>query len=119
MWKDFHDFWLKAKTPVHIIRYEDIVLCPKPTLTELVKFILNVESIEGTRVAKYIDLACLENAPEVYKPRKGKVNANMLKFKPMHLDFMYEYARELIDKFGYEQLFQTRQQENAAGVITF
>ena len=28
VWKDFHDFWLKAKIPVHIIRYEDIVLCP-------------------------------------------------------------------------------------------
>ena len=25
VWKDFHDFWLNAKIPVHIIRYEDIV----------------------------------------------------------------------------------------------
>lgn len=26
VWKDFHDFWLKAKIPVHVVRYEDIVL---------------------------------------------------------------------------------------------
>lgn len=24
VWKDFHEFWMKAKIPVHIIRYEDI-----------------------------------------------------------------------------------------------
>ena len=80
MWKDFHDFWLKAKIPVHVIRYEDIVLDPRATLTDLVKFILNVRTLEGTRVEKYIELACRETAPEVYKPRKGKVNANMAKF---------------------------------------
>lgn len=45
VWKDFHDFWLKAKIPVHVIRYEDIVLCPKETLSELLKFILNVETL--------------------------------------------------------------------------
>lgn len=82
---------------MHVIRYEDIVLKPGPTLTELIKFILNVRTIEGTRIEKYIELACEEKAPEVYKPRKGRVNANMAKFKPIHLDFMYNYARELID----------------------
>lgn len=105
MWKDFHDFWLKAKIPVHVIRYEDIVLDPRATLTELIKFILNVRTLEGTRVEKYIELACRETAPEVYKPRKGKVNANMAKFQPIHLDFMYNYARELIEKFAYQQFF--------------
>lgn len=25
IWKEFHDFWIKAKIPVHIIRYEDIL----------------------------------------------------------------------------------------------
>ena len=77
---------------MHVIRYEDIVLQPKPTLCELVKFILNVRTIEGTRIEHYIELACQERAPEVYKPRKGRVNANMLKYKPMHLDFMFSYA---------------------------
>ena len=84
-----------------MIRYEDITLQPKPTLIELVKFILNTRTLEGTRIERYIDLACEETAPEVYKPRKGKVNANMAKFKPMHLDFMFNYAQELIEQFGY------------------
>lgn len=82
VWKDFHDFWLKAKIPVHIIRYEDIVLRPEPTLNDLMKFILNVDSIDGTKVQKFINLAVQEKAPEIYKPRKGKVDKNRSKFNP-------------------------------------
>ena len=83
MWKDFHNFWLKAKIPVHVIRYEDIVLDPVSCLGDLCCFLLNVKSIHGTKIEKYINLACQEKAPEVYKPRKGQVNANKLKFKPI------------------------------------
>lgn len=57
VWNDFHDFWLKAKIPVHVIRYEDIVKRPELVLPELIKFILNVETIEGTFIQKMIDLA--------------------------------------------------------------
>lgn len=35
MWKDFYDFWLNAKIPVHVIRYEDIVLNPTYAITHL------------------------------------------------------------------------------------
>ena len=45
VWKDFHDFWLKAKIPVHLIRYEDILQRSVETMTDLMKFIFNVESI--------------------------------------------------------------------------
>jgi len=65
---------------VHIIRYEDICKNAQASLTELFKFILNVESIEGTLIEKRIELAVKEKAPEVYKPRKGLVNGNKDKF---------------------------------------
>ena len=32
---------------------------------------------------------------------------------------MYNYARDLIDRFGYTELFRTRQEENANGVIVY
>ena len=54
VWKDFHDFWLNAKIPVHIVRYEDIVTNPEPTLRELLKFILNQEDLSGTKVEQYL-----------------------------------------------------------------
>jgi hypothetical protein len=80
VWKDFHEFWLNSKIPVHIIRYEDILRDPKPTMTKLFKFILNISHIEGTLIEHYIDLAVKEKAPEIYKPREGKVNSNIEKF---------------------------------------
>ena len=50
MWKDFHDFWINAKIPVHVIRYEDVVQRPEPTIRGLLEYIMNVESLEGTQV---------------------------------------------------------------------
>lgn len=50
MWKDFHEFWIHAKIPVHIIRYEDIVSNPYLPLKKLLEFILNVKEISGTKV---------------------------------------------------------------------
>jgi len=49
-------------------------------LTELFKFILSVETIEGTMIEKRIELASKDKPPEVYKPRKGQVNGNKEKF---------------------------------------
>lgn len=63
VWKDFHDFWLNAKIPVHIIRYEDIVANPEPTLKSLLEFILNVKDISGTKVDNYLKIAVSETSP--------------------------------------------------------
>jgi hypothetical protein len=35
VWKDFHEFWINAKIPVHIVRYEDIVGNPYGPLKNL------------------------------------------------------------------------------------
>lgn len=41
VWKDFHEFWLNSKIPVHIIRFEDILTNPKATMMRLFRFLLN------------------------------------------------------------------------------
>ena len=63
VWKDFHDFWLNAKIPVHIIRYEDIVQTPEPTLKSLLEFILNVENIKDTKLEHFLKIAVKEASP--------------------------------------------------------
>lgn len=45
VWRDFHEFWLKARIPVHLIRYEDILQRPVEALTNLMCYILNEESL--------------------------------------------------------------------------
>ena len=92
VWKDFHDFWLNAKIPVHIIRYEDIVQSPEPTLKSLLEFILNVDTIQGTKVEHFLKIAVQEASPQIYKPREGKVLANLEKFDEQKIDFMYQYT---------------------------
>ena len=54
VWKDFHEFWINAKIPVHIVKYEDIVSNPEPALKSLLEFILNVKDISGTKVHAYL-----------------------------------------------------------------
>ena len=105
VWKEFHNFWLQSKLPVHIIRYEDLVSNPESALTELMKFVLNVKTLENTRAQAHIKLATNQSAPEVYKPRKGKAYANREKFGKQQLAELYEEAKELIDMFGYRHYF--------------
>lgn len=50
VWKDFHDFWLKARVPVHFVRYEDLCERPASVLPEMMKFIFNTEDISDTRI---------------------------------------------------------------------
>jgi hypothetical protein len=54
---------LNAKIPVHIIRYEDIVQKPEPALKSLLEFILNVDSISGTKVMHFLKIAVKEASP--------------------------------------------------------
>ena len=44
--------------PIHIIRYEDILVRPLHTMTDLMKFILNTTNLEGTLLSGYIEIAC-------------------------------------------------------------
>lgn len=54
VWRDFTDFWMAAKIPRYIIRYEDLVGNPEPTMKKLMEYILNVPDIEGTFVHKRV-----------------------------------------------------------------
>ena len=50
VWKDFHEFWLKAKVPCHFVRYEDLCKRPEKALPEIMKFIFNTEDLTDTRI---------------------------------------------------------------------
>jgi len=40
------------------------------------KFMFNTNDISGTRLEHYVKLNAKEQAPQIYKPRSGKTNAN-------------------------------------------
>lgn len=85
------------------MRYEDIVARPGEVMTELVKFILNVPSIEGTKIQSFIDIAVAEGAQKTYKPRVGKANANTEKYTQAMLDNIAKESAEQMKCLGYYQ----------------
>jgi len=75
----------------------------------LIEYIMNLDSLSGTKIEQYINLAVSETSPQIYKPRQGKVNGNMNKFNEEQLGYIYNYAQELIDKLDYTHIFTNGQ----------
>lgn len=45
---------IEKRNPIYFIRYEDLILNKEAELTELFKFILELNSLEGTNIEKRI-----------------------------------------------------------------
>lgn len=107
MWRDFHEYWLKSGVPTHIIRYEDMCKRPRYAMTELMKFMFKMDSLEGTVIGKYVDLATEVAAPQKYKPRAGKTGAaNIDKLDQDTLDFMAKSSTDILKKLGFYQNYR-------------
>jgi len=85
-YRKWHDHWLKiayeGKIPVYFFRFEDVIRNKQHELNELMRFILGMETIEGTVIEKRIQdvMGMSAKAQQVYKPRSGGVNKNIDKF---------------------------------------
>ena len=66
---------LAPAIPIYYIRYEDLVLNPRPVLMELFAYMLDVPSIEGTVVEQRINDYCEKGAAaaSVYKLKSQEV----------------------------------------------
>ena len=107
VWRDFYDFWIKSGVPTHLVRYEDILKQPENTMKDLMKFIFIQEDIEETVLSQCIKLVTNEKkAPEVYKPRVGKINTNLAKFSQKQLDVIARIAGDLLKSLGYYSLLK-------------
>lgn len=96
VWRDFYEYYWANPIPQYILRYEDILSKPKEVMTELMCFMLNVESLAGTKIEKYIELALAAERPQIYKPRAGMVGKNMDKFTNEQLSYMYNSSKDIL-----------------------
>ena len=92
-----------TEKPVYFFRFEDILTNPEEELRNLFKFILGVESIEGTVVEQRIKdvLAMGKKKVQTYKPRQGGTNKNLANYLPEQIEFTKRYNEELFHIFGY------------------
>lgn len=105
VWVDFMNFWLNAEIPVYLMRYEDVMERPMGVLPQAISFILDVDSISGTKIEKYIELAVTGQRPENYKPRQGQISKNKSKYDIEMVNVMVVEAAKLIRDLGYEEYF--------------
>lgn len=71
LWRDFHRYWINTKD-VYFLRFEDLTADPQTTLVGIFKYLLAVDSLEGTEIeAKISKLASETKKPQLYKPRAG------------------------------------------------
>ena len=80
---EYYAVWQVADVPV-LFRFEDILANPEEELQNLFKFILGLESIEGTVLEKRITdvMALGSKKNQTYKPRQGGVNRNLANYLP-------------------------------------
>jgi len=64
-----HSCYEDKKVPIYFIKFEELRSNPKPVLTDLFKFLLNLDSLEGTiaekRIEEALDLG--HGATQLYK----------------------------------------------------
>ena len=87
-WNMWHQYWIdmanQTHKPIYFFRFEDVMANPRTELKNLMKFILGMESIEGTVIEQRIeDVLGLGSASnQAYKPRSGGSNKNLQNYTP-------------------------------------
>ena len=106
----WYEYWLNiaenTERPVFFFRFEDVVKDPAKELKEVFRFILGMESIEGTVIEKRVDevAAWSQEQNQTYKPRTAAstaANKNLKHYKQEQLDQMKADNEKLYHIFGY------------------
>ena len=94
---------------------------PARAMTDMFKFLLNTESLEGTCVEKRINEVCLPRevaqgdsqttqtvvtSQTTYKPRSGKINTNLRHYDQGRMNILYETNYDMIERYGYMPYFE-------------
>ena len=76
---------------------------PRKELTELMKFILGMDSLEGTVIEQRIEevVSMDKKSTQVYKPRSGGSNKNLANYTPEQIEYQMTHNEDLIHYFGY------------------
>lgn len=76
---------------------------PYHELVEIMKFVLGLESLEGTVIEQRIKevLSLGKEATQVYKPRSGGINKNMAHYTEDQIQLQMSVNEEFLHYFGY------------------
>jgi len=107
VWRDFHEFWLKQKIPLLVIRYEDLIRWTTKVIGKVVKFVLEVNSMTffEDRIQRAIGEDQIEKLGP-YKVRSGGIGKSLTKgnYSAQLLHQINYGIIDTMEKFGYKEM---------------
>ena len=82
------EYWVNLSEttdkPIYFFRIEDIMANPEEELVKLFRFILGMDSLEGTVIEQRIKevIGMGSKKTQTYKPRSGGTNKNLANYLP-------------------------------------
>jgi len=107
VWRDFHEYWLKQKIPLMVVRYEDLIRDTVKVISKVIKFVLEINSMTffEDRIMRAIGEEQVENLGP-YKARSGGIGKSLTKgyYTPQLLHQINYGIVGTMEKFGYKEM---------------
>jgi len=107
VWRDFHEYWLKQKIPLMVVRYEDLIRDTVRVVSKVIKFVLEVSSMTffEDRIQRAIGEEQVEKLGP-YKARSGGIGKSLTKgnYTPQLLNQINYGIVGTMEKFGYKEM---------------
>lgn len=109
----------EKKNAIYIVRFEDLVADSATEMEGVMKFLLNIDDIEGTNAQRRLQMMRKKtDTGSVYKLKSSskKMNANAQYYTDSQLDYVKEKCGHLLYLFGYTN---HPDQENTTAYFNF
>jgi len=107
VWRDFHEYWLKQKIPLMVVRYEDLIRDTVKVVSHVIKFVLEINSMTffEDRIQRSIGDEQVEKLGP-YKARSGGIGKSLTKgnYTPELLNQINYGIMSTMGKFGYQEM---------------
>ncbi len=95
----------EGRNPIYICRYEDLVTNPREELEGIMKFLLDIDSIEGTnaqrRINEVVALGAQASSTYKLKATTGKFNINKHKYTDAQIKLIMDQNADFLYYMGY------------------
>ena len=107
VWRDFHEYWLKQKIPLLVVRYEDLIRDTVRVVSHVIRFVLEINSMTffEDRIHRAIGEEQVEKLGP-YKARSGGIGKSLTKgnYTPELLQQINYGIQNTMEKFGYKEM---------------
>jgi len=107
VWRDFHEYWLKQKIPLLVVRYEDLIRDTVRVVSHVIRFVLEINSMTffEDRIQRAIGEEQVEKLGP-YKARSGGIGKSLTKgnYTPELLQQINYGIQNTMEKFGYKEM---------------